>query len=175
MHLRLAYIRLPVVILLHRLIHSFELTAPYVLQVRALRPRRRRFIKKHRNAIAPPDLISNLPGQRHAIFQRYSFHWNKRHHVRSAHPRMRALVLGHVDQFQRSAGAQDCRFRHRLRISRQRNHAPVVIRVHLVIQHPHSGHLAHRLDQRRDLRGIAPLAKIRHTLNQSSHISIASL
>ena len=159
-------------IFLQLFFHSLELTAPHVFQIHAVRPRRCRLIKENRNPVTPPDLLPHVPREGHAIFQRYAFHGNKRHHVCRSDARVSPLVLIHIDQFHRFASAKNRGFRHRVRVSRQRNHAAVVVRVHLVIQHPHSGHLAHRLDQRIHFRFIAPFAEIRHALNQSSHGSV---
>ncbi len=157
-------------IFLQLFLHPFELSAPHIFQVHAFRLGRRRFVKENRNPVAPPQFISHIPRQRDAIIQRPPFYRNKRNHIRRSHPRMRTPMKIHVDQFDRLARAQNRRLRHGVRLSRQSNHAAVVVRVHFVIQHPHSRHAAHRLDQRIHLGLIAPLAKIRHTLNQSSHI-----
>ncbi len=170
MHFRLAYVRLPLVIFLQLFLHSFELSAPHIFQVHVFRLGRRRFIEEDRNSVPFPDFISHIPRQRHAIIQGDALHRNKRHHIGSANSRMRTLVNIHVNQFHRFARAQNRRLGHRIRLPRQSNHAAIVIRVHLMIQHPNSRHRAHGLDQRMHLGLIAPLTKIWHTLNQSSHI-----
>src|SRR5262245_25004323 len=82
---------------------------------------------------------------------------------------MSAGMLRHVDQLNCLARAKQSSFGYGVRFSRQRNDATVVIAVHLVIEHPDAWDFAHGLDQRVDLRCVAALAEIRHTLNQSFH------
>ncbi len=155
--------------LLHFFAQPFELPSPHIFKIHALRPRRRRFVIKHRYPVALPDFVAYPPGQRHAILDGHAIDGNKRQHVRRAHARMRTLVFRQVDQFHGFAGAQDSRFRHRLRFARQRDYAAVMVGVHFAIQHIYARHTAHRRDNGIDLRGVAAFAKIGHALNQSFH------
>ncbi len=49
------------------LAQSFELAPPNVFELHALRPFGRSFVIVHRNAAAPPDFLTHLPGQFHAL------------------------------------------------------------------------------------------------------------
>ncbi len=156
-------------VLLQLFAQPFELPSPHIFQIYALRPHRRRFVKKHRNPVALPDIVSHPSGQRHAIFDGHAIDGNKRQHVRRAHARMRARVFRQVDQFHGLAGSQQSRFRHCVRLACQRDHRAVMVGVHLPIQHVHTWHAAHRCHNRIDFRGVASFGKIRHALNQSFH------
>ncbi len=169
MQLRLAHIRLPVMIFLQLFAQPFELPSPHVFQVHAVRPRRRRFVKKYRYPVALPDFIAHAPRQRHAILNRYAFDGNKRQHIRRAYARVRPRMFCQIDQFHGLAGSQNGRFRHRVRIPRQRDHAPVMVGVHFAIQHINTRYAAHGCDNGIHLRRISPFGKIRHALNQSFH------
>src|SRR5882762_667371 len=47
-----------------------------------------------------------------------------------------------------------------------------MVRIHLVVQHPHTRHRRHSLDQGIHFALVPPLAEVRHTLNQSSHVPV---
>ncbi len=167
MQLRFPNIGQTIVIPLHFLAQPFELSSADIFQVGPFRPARRRFVKINRNPVPLPDFLASSPRQRHAIFQRNPFDRNKGHYVSSANARVRPAVFRQIDQLQSFAHAQQGRLGNRVRITRQRNHAAVMIRVHLAIKYVHPGHFAHRRDNRIHLRRVAPLGKIRHALNQS--------
>ena len=114
--------------------YAFKLSPPDVLQVLPLGSRRRRLIEVNRNLIAPPDLRSYMPRHGHTIFNRDAFNRNKRHYIRCPHPRMCSLVFGQIDQLGRLANAANGRFLDRLPLPNQRNHAAVVIGVHLAVE-----------------------------------------
>ena len=167
--LRFANIRLTVVVLFKLFAQPFELPAPHVFKIYALRPCRRRFVKKYRYPVTLPDFVAHQPRQRHAILDGHTIDGNKRQHVRRAHAWMRTFVFRQVDQLHGLAGAQKRRFRHRVWFARQRDHRAVMVGVHLSIQHVHTRHAAHRRHDGINLRGVAPFGKIWHALNQSFH------
>ena len=62
-----------------------------------------------------------------------------------------APVFGQIDQFGGFSNAAQRRFSDRFGFTRQRNHAAVMVRVALAVEHENAGHFAHRRDDRVDL------------------------
>ena len=169
MDFRLPDIRLPLEVPLQLFAQPFELPAAHIFQVHAIRPRGRRFIKKHWYAVAFPNFVPDAPRQRHAIVQRHALNGDKWQHIRRAHSRMRAGVLGEVDQLHGFACALKCSLSHRIRFSRQRHHAAVVVCVHLPVQNIDTRHTAHRRNKGFHFCGVASFGEIRDAFNQSLH------
>ena len=153
----------------HLFTQALELAAAYVLEIYTVGTRGRRFVEKHRDAVALPKLVAHVPREGDAIFDGHPFDGNKRQHVRCAHARMRSRVLGHVDQLDRLARAQDRRFRDGIGSARQRDDAAIVVGVQLAVEHVDASHCAHRRHQRVHLRCVTPLGKVGHAFNQSFH------
>ena len=82
---------------------------------------------------------------RHAIFQGHAVDGDERNHVGRAHPRVRALVLGQIDQLRSLANAANRRFLNGLSLPHQSDHTTVVIGIHLPVKQIDARNL-HRLD-----------------------------
>jgi hypothetical protein len=87
---------------------------------------------------------------------------------------MRARVSSHVNEFDGFACAQQRGFGDGIGFAGQRDDATVVIGIHLMIEHPHAGNLAHGLNQRFNFCRVAAFAEIWHTLNQSFHEKVTA-
>ena len=79
---------------------------------------------------------------------------------------MRPLVLGQIDQLRSLAHSANRRLLNRLALAHQRDHAAVVIGVHLAVQQIDAIHL-HRLDDGIDFRLVAAFRKIGNAFDQS--------
>src|SRR5260370_33677565 len=77
MHIWFANIRLAVVVLLQLFAQAFELPSAHIFEIGAVRPRRRRFVKKHWNQGALPDFGAHTPRQRHAILNGPATYWHE--------------------------------------------------------------------------------------------------
>ena len=148
--------------------NPLKLTAPNVLQILSLRRCRRRFVQINRNLITLPDLFSHTPRHPDAIFNGHTVNRNEGHHIGRAHSRMRPLVHIQVDQLRGSPHSANRRLLNRVSLTHQRDHAAVVVRVHLAIQQVNTINL-HRGDNGVNLSPVASLRKIRHTLYKRRH------
>ena len=79
---------------------------------------------------------------------------------------MRSLMLSQVDQLRRFTHASNRRFLNRLALSHQRDHAAVVVGIHLAIEQIDAVYF-HGVNDRIHFRFIAAFRKIRNTLNKS--------
>ena len=165
MHARLAEIRTPRRVGRNLIADAFELSAPDVLQPLPLRRRRRRFVEIHGNLKALPDFRADMPCHGNAVFNRHAFNRDERHHVGGAHARMRTLMFGQVDQLRGLAYSADHRFLNRVAVADQRDHAAVVVGIHLAIKQIDAGHL-HGIDNGVDFGLVAAFRKIRDTFDQ---------
>ena len=84
-------------VLLQLFAQPFELPAPHIFKIYALRPGRRRFIKKNRYPVALPDFVAHPPRQLDAILDGHAIDGNERQHIRGPHAWMRPAVLCQVD------------------------------------------------------------------------------
>ena len=105
-----------------------------------------------------------MPRHRNTILNRHPIDRNERHHVGRAHARMRPLMHIQIDQLRRLPHSANRRLLNRLALAYQRDHAPVVVRIHFAVQQIHSIHL-HRGHNGVNLGLIASLRKIRHTFH----------
>ena len=85
-------------------------------------------------------------------------------HVGRAHARMRALMPGQVDQLRRLAHAANGRFLNGFALADQRDHAAVVVGIHLAVEQIDAGHL-HGFDDGIDLGRVAAFGKIGNAFN----------
>ena len=145
MHPRLAEVRLARRIGRNLRANSFKLPAPDVFQILPLRRSRRRLVQINRNLKSLPDLLAHMTRHGDAILDGHAINRNERHHVGRAHARMRALMLGQINQLRGLAHAANRRFLDRLPLADQRDHAAVVVGIHLAIEQIDAVDL-HRLD-----------------------------
>ena len=103
---------------------------------------------------------------RHAIFQRHAVDGDKRNHVGRTHARVRARVRSQVNQLCRLANPANRRFLNGVSFAHQRNHAAVMVGVHLAVKQIDPRNL-HGFDNGIDLRSVAAFRKIRYAFNQS--------
>ena len=78
---------------------AFELAFANIFQVAAFGALRGGFVEINGNAIALPNFAADFFRKRDAVFDADAFDGNKWHHVGRAHARMRAGMLGEVNQF----------------------------------------------------------------------------
>ena len=81
---------------------------------------------------------------------------------------MRARVLGEVDQLGGLADAANRSFGYVHRIADQRDHAAVVIGVHLAIEQINAVHL-HGFDNGIDASFVAPFGEVWYTFDECGH------
>ena len=82
-----------------------------------------------------------MPRHGHAIFNGHAVNRNERHHIGRPHPRMRSLMHSQVNQLRRLAHPANRRFLNRLALAHQRDHAAVVVGIHLAVEQVHAVHL----------------------------------
>ena len=139
-----------------------------VLQVDAVGPPGGRFVEVHRHAQLVPDLIGDALGEAHALLERDALDGDERHHIGRSDARVRALMLGEVDQFDRLFDAADGCVGHCRRRSDERQNAAIVIGVRFAVEEYDIGHRQDGLHDRIHFGGIAPFGKIRDTLDKLS-------
>jgi len=76
------------------------------------------------------------------------------------------MMPGQIDQLCSLANTANRGFFNRLALAHQRNHAAVVVGVHLPVEKIDAGNF-HRLDDRIDLGGIAAFREVWNTFNES--------
>ena len=146
--------------------NSLELAAANVLQVLPLGRRRCGFVEINGNLEALPNYCSHVPGHGHAIFNRHAVDGDEGNYVCRSHARVRALVAGEVDQLGGLADAANCRLRDGFALANQRDHAAVVVGIHLPVEEVNAGNL-HGFDDGVDLGGIVAFGKIGNTFYES--------
>src|SRR5438552_1914549 len=166
MHSRIAEVRLPCRICGDLGTNALKLAATDTLQILSLRDCRGRLVQINRNLVALPNLLANMPRHGHAIFDRHPLNRNERYHVRRAHPRMRSLMHVQINQLRRFANATDGGLLDWLTLADQRDDATIVVGIHLAIEQIDAVYL-HGVNDRINLRFVAPLGKIWDTLHQS--------
>ena len=143
-----------------------ELSPPNVLQTLPLGRGGGRLVQINRNLKPLPNLRAHVASHGHAVFNRHAINRNERHYVGRAHPRVRPLMLGQVNQLRGLPDPANRGFLNGVALAHQRNDAAVVIGVHLPIQQKNARDL-HRLDNRVDFRLVPAFGKIRNAFNQS--------
>jgi len=81
---------------------------------------------------------------------------------------MRASVLGEIDQLGGLTNTADCSFRDFRRIADQRDHATVMIGVHLAIEQINAIHL-HGFDNGIDASLVAPFREVGYAFDECGH------
>jgi len=159
----------------HLFEQRFELTAPDVLEVHALGPSGRRFVKVDGDAQPVPDLAAQALGELHAILQRHAFDGDKWHHVRRPYTRVHALLPGEIYEQRRLFNRAERRIGHRRGRSNESQYGAVMIGVRFAIQQDHFRDRNDGLDDGIHLGGIAPFGKVGNALNQLSRHLILSV
>ena len=139
--------------------------APNVFEILALRAGRRSFIQVDRDAKTPGDLSAHVFRHRHAVFDRDAVDRNERNHIGSTHPRVCAFVLREVDQLGGPADAANGGFLNRFAVANQRDHAAIVVGIHLAIEEIDTGHL-HGFDDGVDFGLVTAFGKIGNAFNE---------
>ena len=174
---RFPHIGLPVMIVLHLFAQSFKLPSPDIFEINPVGPLCRRFIEKYGNSVTCPNFVPGAVCQGDTILDRDAFNWYERNDVRSPYARVRSGVLRQVDQFHRLAHAAQRGIGHCIRLARQRDHAAVVVGVHLAIENVNTRDAAHgRDDARQPSRHPAPREKFgTHSISRFiANVSLAS-
>ena len=143
---------------------ALELAAANVLKILPLGRRGRGFVKVNRNLKSPGDLGADVLGHGNAVFDGDAVNGDEGHHIGCTHARMRALMLGQVDQFRGFADAANRRFLNRFALADQRDDAAVVIGVHLAVEEIDAGNL-HGLDDGINFGGVAAFREVGHAFN----------
>ena len=148
--------------------NPLELPAPDVFQIRALGRGRRGFVQVHGDLEALPDLLAYMTRHSDAVFDRDAVDRDERHNVGSTHARMGALVLGQIDEFGGFADPANGRFLDGLTLADKRDHAAVVVGVHLSIQEIDAVDF-HGVDDGVDFGLVAAFGEIRNAFHQRRH------
>ncbi len=107
-----------------------------------------------------------MAGHGDAIFKRDAVDGDEGNDIGRAHARVRALVLGQVDQLGGLAHAANRRFLNGFPLAGQRDDAAVVIGIHLPVEEINAGNL-HGFDDGIDFGRIAAFRKIGNAFNKS--------
>jgi hypothetical protein len=145
--------------------NALELAAANVFEVLPLGPRGGGFVEVDGNAVALPDLRAGVLGHGDAVFERDAVNGDERDHVGRAHAGMRALVPIQVDQLGGLAHAANGGFLNGLAVADQRDHAAVVVGVHLAVEQVDAGNL-HGFDDGVDFGRVAAFREIGNAFNQ---------
>ncbi len=102
----------------------------------------------------------------YAVFDRHAVNGDKRNDIGRAHARVRALVLGEVDQLGGLAYSANGGFLNGFALADQGDDAAVVVGIHLAVEEIDAGDF-HGFDNGIDFGLVAAFGKIRNTFNQS--------
>src|SRR5262249_19899871 len=139
-----------------------------ILKILTLRRGRRRLVEVHRNLISLPNLLPDMARHGDAVFDGQALDGDEWHHIRRPHTRVRALVLGQINQLRGLADPANNAFLYRFALAHQRDDAAVVIGVHLTIEQVHAIDL-HGIDDGIDYGFITALRKVGNAFDQSWH------
>src|SRR5208337_3557 len=92
-----------------------------------------------------------------------------RHNVRSAEPRVRALLMVEVDQFRCLADAPQSRFPYALARAHQGDDAAVMVRVHFLVEQVNVPPVQQRPDDGLHLLDVASFTEVRNTFDDGLH------
>src|SRR6476660_6021180 len=148
--------------------NAFELSATNVLEVLTFRRSGRGLVEINRNLVALPDLLPDMARHGDAVFNADALNWNKRHNVGCPEPGMRALMLIQIDELCGFPNPTDRRFLDWFALSDERDHAAVVVGVHLAVEKIDAVEF-HGLDNGVNFGFVPAFREIRDTFNQSLH------
>ncbi len=144
-----------------------ELTAANVFQILAFGRGRSGFVKIDRNLEALRDLGPHMARHGYAVFDGDAVNRDKRHDIGRAHARVRALMFGEIDQLGGLPYSANRGFLNGLALADQRNHAAVVVGIHLAVEQIDAGNL-HGFDNGIDFGRVAAFGKIRNAFDKSA-------
>src|SRR4030088_2779526 len=147
---------------------AFDRAATDIFQILPLRRRRCRFIEINRNLVTLPDLLTDVAGHGHAIFNGDTVDGNERHDVRCSHTWVRALMFRQVDELGGLANSADSGLLNGLALADQRDDAAVVVGVHFAVEQVHAVHF-HGSDDGVNFSRIASLRKIGYAFYERRH------
>ena len=147
--------------------NSLELAATNVLQILPFGRRRRGFVEIDRDLEALPDFGAHVAGHGNAIFNCHAVDGDEGNYISRAHARVRASVLGEVDQLGGLAHAAQDGFLNGFPLAHQRNDAAIVVGIHLTVEEIDAGNF-HGLDNGIDLGRVAAFRKIGNTFDKSA-------
>ena len=124
---------------------AFELAAANIFQALSFGDSGGGFVEIHGNLVALPDLLTNVAGHSHAVFNGDAVDGDEGNYVGRAHARMRARMDIEVDDFSGFAHAADGGFLNGFALAHESNHAAIVVGVHFAIEEVDAGHL-HRVN-----------------------------
>ena len=102
-----------------------------------------------------------------AVFNSDAIDRDKWHDIGCAHARVRALMLGEIDQLRGLAYAANGGFLNGLALADQRNHAAVVVGIHLAVEKIDAGDF-HGFDNGIDFGRVTAFGKIRNAFDKSA-------
>jgi len=147
--------------------NAFKLAAANVLKVLALGRRGSGFVKVDRNVEALVDFGGNVARHGNTVFEGDAVDGDKRDDVGGSHARMRALMLGEVDEFGGLANSADGSFLDGFAIADQGDDAAVVIGIHLAVEEIDSGNF-HGFEDGINFGGVAAFRKIGDAFDKSA-------
>ena len=143
---------------------AFKLAAADVFEILPLGRGGGGLVQIDGNLVALPDFRAHVPRHGHAILKSDAVDGDEGNHVGRAQARVRALVTGEVDEFGGLADAANRRLLNRLALACQRDHAAVVVGIHLAIEQVDAGH-PHGFDNGIDFGRVAALREVRYAFN----------
>ena len=157
MHARLAKIRLACRICRNLVANPFELATPNVFEILPFGRGCSGLVKVNRNLKSLRDLSPDVLGHRHAVLECDAVNGDEGNDIGGTHAGVRPVVLGQIDQFCGLANSANGGFFNRLALAHQRNHAAVVVGVHLPVEkidvrEPSSPRRSHRPSRHRGLQ-----------------------
>src|ERR1700687_2541027 len=146
---------------------AFELAATSILQVLALGGSCGGFIQIDRDLETLRDLGSDVARDGDAVFDGDAVNRDKGHDVGCAHARVRALMLGEIDQFGGFAYPANGGFLDGFALPYECDDAAVVVGIHFAVEKINARDL-HGFDNRVDFGRVAAFGKIRNAFNKSA-------
>jgi hypothetical protein len=130
---------------------------------------RRLFVQIHGQPEAPRHLLADGARERHAVRHRRPFDRHEGHDVHRAQARMFSLVRAQVDALERALEEGEDGGGQRGEVAGEGEHAAVVVAVGLRVEDAHAGDLLDGRDHGVDDLRPAPLADVRHALDDLEH------
>ncbi len=144
--------------------NAFELTAANIFQILPFGRGSGSFIEINRNLKALCDLGSNVARHGYAVLDGDAVNRDERDDIGRAHARVRALMLGEVDQFGGFAYSSDGGFLNGFALADEGYHTTVVVGIHLAVEEIDPGNF-HGFDNGIDFGRVAAFGKIRNTFD----------
>jgi hypothetical protein len=149
---------------------QLEAAAAHVREVRALGPERGALVEVDGDRKLARDAAAGLVRERDALLDAQAAHRDEGEHVARAHARVLAGVAAEVNQFRRARDDAHRRLDNRVGRRDEGDDRAVVVGVGVRAEHERARDRLDGLGEARDHFGVAPLAEVRHTLDDALHV-----